>query len=62
MKWNKSFMKMLNKTGPNMEPCGTPLCKSTQELRQLPILTRCLRRLRLSAMSSQAGIEKNICV
>ena len=46
MKWNKSFMKILNKTGPNMEPCGTPLCKSAQELRQLPILTRSLRRLR----------------
>ena len=30
---------MLNKTDPNMEPYGTPLCKSAHELCQLPILT-----------------------
>ena len=46
MKWNKPLMKMLNKTGPNIDPCGTHLCKSAQKLRQLPILTHSLRPFR----------------
>ena len=33
---------MSNKTGPIIERCETPLCKSAQELRQLPILTCCV--------------------
>ena len=35
MRWIKSFLKILNITGHNMEPCGTPLCKSAHDRRHI---------------------------
>ena len=30
---NRSFKKMLNRSGPSMEPCGTPIIISVDELK-----------------------------
>ena len=40
MKRNKSFMKMLKRRGPSMEPWGTPFVNTAHELLLFEILTR----------------------
>ena len=39
--WNKSHKNMLNKSGPKMDPCGTPQSTSFQELKEVPFVVPC---------------------
>ena len=41
IKRSKSFMKLLNKVGPNIDPWGTPRIISNHSLREEPIFTCC---------------------
>ena len=46
MKKNKSFMKILKRIGPRIEPCGTPVLMSHHELKDEPIFVLCFRLVR----------------
>ena len=40
---NKSLINILKRSDPSIEPCGTPMYVSNQELKDDPILILCLR-------------------
>ena len=46
IKDSKSFIKILNKIGPNIDPCGTPTINSNHLLNDEPIRTQCFLLLR----------------
>ena len=46
MEKNKSLINILNKRGPSIDPYGTPVLISHQELNDEPILVCCFLRVR----------------
>ena len=46
MKKNQSFIKILKRIGPRIEPCGTPVLMSHHELKDQPIFALCVRLVR----------------
>ena len=46
MKKNKSFMRILKRIGPRIEPCGTPVFMSHYELKDEPVFALCFRLVR----------------
>ena len=45
---NKSFMKILKRRGPMIDPCGTPVLISQHELKDEPVFVLCFRLVRKS--------------
>ena len=41
MEKNKSFMKILKRSGPRIDPCGTPVLISHHELKDEPVFVLC---------------------
>ena len=46
MEKNESFMKILKRKGPMIDPCGTPVLISHHELKDEPIFILCFRFVR----------------
>ena len=46
MEKNESFMKVLKRKGPMIDPCGTPVLISHDELKDEPIFILCFRFVR----------------
>ena len=55
---NKSLMNILIKTGPRIDPCGTPQRISLNKLRMSLFFTHCLRPVRYDAISFKAELSK----
>ena len=43
---NKSLINILNKRGPRIDPCGTPILISHQDLDDESVLVHCFLRVR----------------
>ena len=46
MEKNKSLINILNKRGPRIDPCGTPILISHQDLDDESVLVHCFLRVR----------------
>ena len=59
MKNIRSFEKKVNKAGPNIDPCGTPLRISGYELNVDPVFTCCRRFVRLLVINAKAVCQNH---